>query len=192
MADQITYESFVELIEHMANHKESGSLYVRTDTNRSVLIGLRKGQIEALMAGPKRGIEALKTIMQMSHCTYRLDNSALSFYSKDLPSTNDILMLLKQRIIPAAAETASPSTQPSGGAEINSDQVMPVLCHILHDYLGPAAPVICEDVTDSGATIHTGADLAKAIEELSKEIDSAVEAGEFLNRARQELREFIT
>jgi len=189
MVDQLNYESFIALIENMVDRKESGSLYVRTDTNRSVFVGLNGGKIEALVAGPKRGMEALKTIMQMAHCSCRRDNSTLPYHTRDLPGTNDILLLLKQRNPPqAAGETAPP---PPGNKEIDAKEVMAILCHLLHDYLGPAAPVICEDVTDNGATIRTGADLAVAIEQLAKEVDSSVEAGEFIQRARRELREYL-
>jgi len=47
MTDQITYEGFFNLIESMVQRKESGTLYVRTDTNHSLVVGIRNGTIEA-------------------------------------------------------------------------------------------------------------------------------------------------
>ena len=190
MADQITYDGFIDLIERMVDRNESGALYVRTDTNRSVSVGLLDGHIAALVAGPKRGMKAIATILQMSHGTCRRDDTPLSFHSKDLPSTGDILELLKNRS--QAPETKDkPMAAPASGGEINSDSAVKILCEILHDYVGPVAPIICEDVTENGARIHTGADIEEAIESLAEEIDSTAEAAQFINRARQSLQEYI-
>jgi len=190
MADLITYDGFLNLIESMVERRESGTLYIRTDTNRSVSIGLLDGNIAALVAGPKRGLAAIATILQMSQGTFRRDDSPLSFHSGDLPPTGDILTLLKKR--PAQPTAQQPiGNSPAPGSAVYSEQAMKILCEILHDYVGPAAPIICEDVTNNGTKLRSSADLEKAIESLAEEIDSNAETVEFVNRARAELGDML-
>lgn len=191
MAEQITYDGFLNLIESMVERKESGALYVRTDTNRSIFVGLRNGIIEALASGPKHGLDAITTILQMSHGSCRRDDTVLSFHSKDLPSTSDILLLLKKRA-PLPVEQESPVASPARDSEIDSGRAGKILCELLHDYLGPVAPLICEDVTGNGAKIRTPADLDTAIGCLAEEIESSAEAAEFIVRAREGVREFLS
>ncbi len=108
MADRISYEDFLSLVESMVQHQESGTLYIRTDANRSVIVGVQNGNIKAFTSGPKRGLEAVTTILQMSYGSCRRDDTVLSFHSKDLPSTSDILLLLKKR---SPASTAGASSR---------------------------------------------------------------------------------
>ena len=191
MADLITYDGFLNLIESMVERRESGTLYIRTDTNRSVSVGLLDGNIAALVAGPKRGLAAIATILQMSQGTFRRDDSPLSFHSGDLPPTRDILTLLKNRPAQPAAQMP-PSDSPAPGSAIYSEQAAKILCEILHDYVGPVAPIICEDVTENGAKLRTSADLEKAIESLAEEIDSSAESTEFIQRARTDLGKMLS
>jgi len=187
MADQITYEGFLNLIESMVEHKESGTVYVSTDTNHSVVVGIRNGAIEAFTSGPRHGLEAITTILEMSYGSCRRSETVLSFHTNELPSTSDILLLLKKRSPqPMGQESPAP------GAQINSMRATKILCELLHDYVGPVAPIICEDVIDNGAKIRTCADLESAIGSLAEEIDSSAEAAEFINRARENLREIIS
>jgi hypothetical protein len=191
MAEQITYEGFLNLIESMVERKESGTVYIRTNTNHSVFVGLNKGHIEAFTSGPKHGLEAITTILQMSHGSCRRNDTVLTFHACDLPSTSDILLLLQNRSLqPMGQESPGPS--PAPGAQIDSRSATKILCDLLHDYVGPVAPIICEDVIDNGAKIRTSADLESAIGSLAEEIDSSAEAAEFINRARENLREIIS
>ena len=191
MTDQITYEGFLNLIESMVQRKESGTLYVRTDTNHSVVVGIRNGTIEAFASGPRHGLEAITTILEMSYGSCRRSETVISFHTNELPSTSDILLLLKKRSPqPAVQGSTSPSAAP--GSQIDSMRAVKILCELMHDYVGPVAPIICEDVIDNGAKIHTSVDLESAIESLAEEIDSSTEAAEFINRARENLREILS
>ncbi len=191
MAVRISYDDFVSLIESMVQHKESGTLYIRTDANRSVIVGIQKGNIKAFISGAKHGLEAITMILQMSYGSCRRADTVLSFHSKDLPSTSDILLLLKKRSPPSTVgESPRPPSSPS--SQIDSVLAGQILCELLHDYVGPVAPIICDDITDNGAKIHTREDLESAIGNLANEIDSSVEAEEFINRARENLRAILS
>jgi hypothetical protein len=176
MAEQLSFQGFVTLIEQMTARRETGTLFVRTDSNRSVVVGIEQGEIVALTAGPKRGAAALPKIVAMSNCSLRRDDSVISFHARDLPSTPEILRLLKQQTPTVSVATGS----------IDTTQVRELLCQLLHDYLGPVAPMVCDEVLDHGRRPFTVEGLAAIIAELGKEIDSMEEAREFEQRAHRD------
>ncbi len=189
MAESITYDNFVDLVEDMVENKEDGSLYLRTNKNHSVFVGVRNGEIEALVSGPRRGLKAIKTILQMSTASCRRDTTALSFHSGDLPPTGEILhMLRNRREMPEVEETlsspASRGLKPAADSTKTSGTAA-VLCELLHDYLGPVASIICDEITEEGARLRPGSDLDSVIRELAEEIDSVTESREFISRAHK-------
>ena len=129
-------------------------------------------------------------IPQMSYGSCRRNDTIFSFHSKDLPSTSDILLLLKEhKPLPTARESPAPSAPP--GPQFDSMRAEKILCELLHDYVGPVATILYEDITDSGAKIRTRAGLESAIGNLAREIDSSTEAAEFIIRARENLQEIL-
>ena len=189
MTETVTYEGFVNLIESMVRNRESGSLYLRTDTNRSVCIGIRQGEIEALVSGPRRGLTAVKTILGMSSGTYRRDDTSLAFHFGDLPPTTEILRILRERRLESTAGSDSAAIlgrDDSRERAVDAQRSIKLLCDLLHDYLGPVAPLICDDLTQRG-NLRTSADLDAAIIKLAAEIESSSESQEFIQRARQEV-----
>ena len=187
MTETVTYEGFLALVESMVRNRESGSLYLRTDTNRSVCIGIRQGEIEALVSGPRRGLTAIKTILGMSSGSCRRDETSLAFHTGDLPTTAEILKILRERRVESTAGSDSASMTDKDEAwqrPVDEERSVKILCDLLHDYLGPVAPLICDDLTQSG-NLHTSADLDAAIINLAAEIESSSESQEFIQRARQ-------
>jgi hypothetical protein len=191
MSESVTYEGLVGLMESMVNNRESGALYLRTDTNHSICIGISQGNIEALVAGPRRGLAAIKTILSMSSGSCRRDDTPIAFHAGDLPPTAEILQILKSHRQETAAGGDEPIIKVNGSSlletPIDTQQCMETLCALLHDYLGPVAPLICEDLTQGGASLNTQAELDEAIVQLAAEIESTTESEEFLARAREQL-----
>ena len=202
MPEQVTFESFLRLIEDMVENKESGVLYLRTDSNRSVFVGIRNGEIETLVSGLRRGMKAIKTILEMSSGSYRRDRNSLALQSGDLPPTAEILQILKDRDLGDVESELSefselgepseitvpldPLPKPSS-TSIDPSHTAKVLCDILYDYIGPAAPIVCDDVIQGGALLGNAADVGLAIKALANEIDSGTEANEFIRRAHERL-----
>lgn len=191
MPEQVTYKSFLRLIEDMVENRESGVLYLRTDRNRSVFVGIRNGKIETLVSGLRRGAKAIKTILDMSSGSYRRDNATLALDSGDLPPTTEILQILKDR--DAELDLDEPtvpleSVFEEADASIDSQHALKILCDLLHDYIGPVAPIICEDITQGGARLSNASELDDLIMELADEVDSDDEAREFIQRAQTSLK----
>jgi hypothetical protein len=183
----MNYESFLAYIEQMVRHKESGALFMRTDLNHSVVLGVDQGEIVAIAAGPKRGLEAIDRITEMSSCSLRRDERmVLGLLAGGLPSTNEILQRLNEgRSEQAAAEPKSSGSEPSPaeGRPIDPSRAGKILCDLLHEFLGPVAPMICDEITDNGRKLQTSNQLADAISRLAGEIDSAAEARAFRDKA---------
>ena len=197
MADQITYENFVSQVEHMVENRESGALFVRTDTNHSVVLTIDKGEIVSLISGPRQGIDAMERILEMASCSLRRDDNLLtSLGTGAVPSTSEILHHLKQgkAVTKPSAPDAQEGVRESSGGDakpIDPNRAGKVLCDLLHEYLGPVAPMICDDVTFGGQKLSTSSQLVAAINSLAREIDSASEAKEFKERAYKRLGDLL-
>ena len=191
MTIQVGYEEFVALLDRMVKRRESGSLFVRTDSNHSVIIGVDDGEIVALVAGNKRGLSALGKITGFSSCSVKLDaDSVVDFHRGELPASDEILYRLSHRLPPETDGVESVSQGETGsllagapGESIDSVLAGSILCELLSDYLGPIAPMICDEATDGGKSLRTPDQLVKAINALASEIESAPEARDFSDKA---------
>jgi len=170
----------------MVNNKESGSLYLRTDDNRSGFIGIRQGEIETVVSGNFRGLEAMKVITGLSSFHCRKDSALLSISSGDLPSTHSLVNMLKLREVNEGLFSA--------GQEVRAEEtvadapaVIKTLCELMHDYIGPAAPIVCDDITQGGKRLQHISDLDGIITDLAKEIGPFDEAEEFKRRVNEEI-----
>lgn len=188
MTEPVTYESFVDLVDAMVKNRESGSLYLCTERNHSVYIGIRNGEIESLVSGPRRGLEAMKMVLGMVSGRCRRDKLSVAIPSGDLPPTNEILRIFRAReglSNPLAESATSAGWADTAGQAIEGAQTAMALCELLHDYLGPAAVIICEEITQNGDRLQTRSDLDEVIREMASEIESGEEAREFVRRAQQ-------
>lgn len=199
MASQISYEEFVTLLQSMVKRRETGSLFVRTDGNHIVIIGIDRGEIVGIASGAKRGADALATIMDTRSCAVQVDPEMIvDFHRGQLPVTEEIIYRLNHRVAMPQASSSDLSNDGvsplNGGGKASSlDPVLTgsMLCELLQDYLGPVASMICDEVTESGKTLCTPEQLAKAIEVLAQEIDSPPEAKDFTDRAYQQFGHWL-
>jgi len=197
-----SYEDFLYHVERVVGERRSGTLFIRTDTNHSVIIGLDRGDIVAVSSGAKHGLEALDTLTQIQSCSIQLDpDIVVDLHKGQLPGTREILHRLSHRIVgPAAGGQDSPAKgaaeRPGVGAKRKTAPIDPyvassLLCDLLQDYLGPVASMICEEVTEGGKTLSTPEQLRIAIDALASEIDAETEAKDFSEKALRQFGEWL-
>lgn len=174
MKAEITRKQLVGLLETLVAKRQTTTLYVRTDDNHLIAIGVDRGEIVSLICGPRQGERAIPQIRKMRSGTYRLDDNATPHRraGTSLPSSKTLLTLL-------SADDDAPSD--------DCDWLQDVLCNVLRDYVGPIAPVVCRDTVEAAGGVDSPEKVRWVIEELAREIDDTGEAQRFVARAQAEL-----
>jgi hypothetical protein len=180
MNGEISRNQLVELLRTLIEGKKTGTLYVRTDDNHLILIGLNSGDVVSLICGPKQGERAIPLIRSMRNGTYRLEEGATHHrrLGAQLPSSEALLAMLAEG---ADGHTSEHSTDWGQGA----------LCKILANYLGPIAPLVCSEAISAAGGIESGEKLRRVIDNLALEIEDAAEAERFRGEAQQALKDLL-
>lgn len=178
MKGEITRKQLVALLESLVAKRQTTTLYVRTDDNHLIAIGVAHGEIVSLICGPRQGERAIPQIRKMRSGTYRLDDKAMPHQraGTSLPSSKTLLSLL-------SADDDAPAN--------DCDWLQDVLCNVLRDYVGPIAPVVCRDTVEAAGGVDSPEKVRRVVEELAREIDDANEAKRFVARAQAELGSVI-
>lgn len=196
MAETLTYIQLLDELEELVRQKESGTLYIQSDSRHLITVSLDNGRIFAMYHGPKRGEKALDMIRQLNGGSYRFDPMGLGGNTQDIPETREILELLRTPVLaaPSATPAASPSTKPSAVDATSSidpllsTKTQEVICQdlkqLLGEILGPIAGMVFDDITSEttescSTPEHTRTLIAKLVEE----IDDADEAEQFKHQA---------
>ena len=106
----ISYDQMLTMVKNMVVQRESGTLCVRTPDGRLAIIVVKSGEIVFLSFGAKRGMTAIPLICGITQGTFRLNDTAATLDSNDLPKTREILQLL-QTYHDVATETVQEVTQ---------------------------------------------------------------------------------
>lgn len=186
MTETVDYAVFYDQLTELVATQDTGTLYFRNDANHVAVVGVRTGTIVSLICGPKRGRSAVELIRQSRNGTLRLDLGAVVFHEHELPSTPEILDLLSPL---RAARQASPDH--ATGAEAVPAGVAgqaQILCSLLTEFIGPVAPLVCEEKMVSGNGVAGPGQMDDVIHALAREIENTQEAEEFVRRARQALQ----
>ena len=190
MSDKITYKGLIELVRTMHKRKKTGTVFVRTDDNHSVIIGVREGDIVSLSCGPRFGLEAIPLISHLKTGSYRVEDVAVDHHAKELPSSEKILDLLSDSCAPAKSVEPNRAghASPSKTTKFNTSKAGKMLCALLQEYLGPIAPMVCEEAVLSVGEVRTLGHLHTLVDRLAQEIDAPEEAKSFTNQALEQLK----
>ncbi len=188
MSDRVDYLEFYAHLQKLLADNGQGTLFVRTDKNHLVIVALQEGRIVSLACGPKRGELAIPLIREMHTGDLRLDPSAIPYHAQELPSTAHIMELLKPGVgqtvqHQAAAAPKAPATTPLNGADRGQR-----LCALLTDYIGPVAPLVCEEKVAILGGLDNPKNAQGIVTALAGEIQDAEEARQFISRALQMLQ----
>jgi hypothetical protein len=165
MDDNLSFSQLLKLLRELIGKNESGTLFIRSESNHVITIGLNKGRIYALFHGPKRGRSALSLISQVTSGSYKFEPGVLSGINQDLPSTPEILnqFRLQKRDIPSNP-TLTRSHMPNAGiSHQKRDRLYQQLQGLLAEYLGPIAQMVVDDAIAESGDFFATPEKAKAL-----------------------------
>ncbi len=174
MNGQITRSGLGDLLKSLMDERRTTTVYVHTDDNHLIAVGLDHGELVYLICGPRQGERALPEIQKMQSGTYRLDDSA-STRSRPgvrMPTRETLLSLL-----------ATGSEAPIGDSSGTEER----LCAVLTRYMGPIAPLVCRQTVEAAGGLTSAERVRQVVEALALEIDNPQEAERFRRDARREL-----
>jgi hypothetical protein len=182
MSELLDYSGFYQLLADLVAKKRTYTLMGKTDTNHSVMVGIRGGEIVSLICAGKRGRSAIPAIRTISALTYRLEATATQSSASDLPATADIIAALRpsadvQDLGVSLASREAAVADPQGDG--------PKLCELLARFVGPIAPVMCSETIRAAGGLGDDAQKQRVILTLAKEIDDEAEAAQFIDSARK-------
>lgn len=182
MTKLLDYSGLYQLLSELVGKKRSGTILGKTDTNNSLIIGVRGGEIVSMICAGKRGRLAIAAIRKINAVTFRLEDTAALPGAVELPPTTDILHALSPWTSPEeVAGATAPADRLSSGQ--GGDGMK--LCDLLSRFIGPIAPVLCSEAISAAGGLGDDARREQVIFTLAKEIDDEGEAAQFIETARR-------
>jgi len=186
MSDEISRADVIRLIRNLVAEKGTGTLYIRTNQNRVVMVAVQGGNIITLSSGPRHGESAIPMLREMSSAVVRVDSTAVAYHSDQMPPTAVLLTMLDADPGPATAGVATVQGQRARlGPE--AEKVKMVLGRLLTDYMGPVGPMVCDQALGQLGDSIDGGRLRALVDQLATEIGDSDEARTFTEKAWKEL-----
>lgn len=200
MSEGDTTLSFQQLIDQLKGYcssGQSGTLFIKTQDNRSARITLDRGEIIACAYSMKRGTEALPLIRSIRSASYAFTpHSSEDSQKMPLPGTVEIMAILQGTVeapyVPAApvvkpvttktatSSVVEPTSLQNPGTEINKNEAaIEQISSVLTKFIGPLASVLCNDYVSNQGPITRYSQFVEMIEVLSDAIGSEKEKTEF-------------
>ncbi|MBL8250888.1 MAG: DUF4388 domain-containing protein [Candidatus Competibacter sp.] len=173
----LSSSDIVNRLRGLCQEKQTGTFYIIENGHLLGQISLQAGEIIALLAQKRQGLNALPLLVGIRNGGMAFAPGPLSAHRMDLPATHDILAILDGANTAADLHQAGPET----AAPALSEASKKFLEHTLKDLIGPIAAMICADCFRTAATAD------EAIEALAQEIPNPQAAAQFRQRARQQL-----
>jgi hypothetical protein len=200
----VSYPQILDFLTDLVDSETSGTLFIHSACNRAITFALENGNIHAVYFGARRGRKAIPLISNITGGSYRFEVSDLVEAFHDLPTTHEILHLLRNphtiNVPNHAGPTSTPTTIPAidptrGDGQITEEQKS-FLCQelkgLLAEHMGPIAEMVFDDtVNDAGDFCATPESTQNFINILSEEIDNTNEVQQFRIKANEVLNKIL-
>ena len=183
MSERLEYDAFYQRLADRVSNGVTCTIFGRTDSNHSVIIGLDQGRIVCFRCGAKKGMDAVAALRQMPWGMFRVDDTLLELHSTPPPPTVDLIAALHPAKAPSLAEPGLGGT----GCQVEPSREAILLCDLLSRYIGPVAPVLCSEQIGAVGGLDHHAQLEQVLGQLAHEIEDASEANEFVSVAHREI-----
>ena len=182
MNEEITRDQLAALLQSQMAERQTNTLYVHTDDNHLIAVGIERGEIVSLTCGARRGKRALPLIRNMHSGTYRFDENVMPDRraTTELPTGKELLASL--------TDEAEDTEQ---GKPCDQGQLQSILCKVLQDHMGPMAALVCRETIEAAGGLDSADKVKRVIDNLAREIDDPREASQFQDRALTELKQLI-
>jgi hypothetical protein len=186
MHRNLPYSQILDILTNLVDNKASGTLFVHSECNHAITLGIESGRINAIYFGARRGRKAIPLISNISSGSYRFEKSNVVNSAHDLPSTPEILNLLRNPHSANESRAVAPSSATKNEAIKEEKKVR--LCQelkgLLAEHMGPIADLVFDDaVDDVGDFCSTPKLTQDLIDKLSEEIDDTSEVKQFRDKA---------
>ncbi|MDO8959459.1 MAG: hypothetical protein Q7U85_06985 [Rhodocyclaceae bacterium] len=151
----------------------TGTLLIRSSDLHIAMLGFDKGVLVSLHCEGLRSFKAIPRLAKINAGTCRFDHSRPGQPQDDLPLVGELLAIWEG----GGDETARPK-------EI-SQEVIARIAQALVEYLGPVAPMLCNNLVKASGGLHGAYDVEVLIEKLASEIDNDDQRRKFTADARR-------
>jgi hypothetical protein len=187
MTEELSYAQLIGMIRDLVEKKRAATLYIRTDQDRMVMVSTQGGKIITLSSGPKHGVKAVPLLRETHSAAVRIESTPVSYHSDEVPETDVLLAMLESD----TQQTPTASTTPPGVPTVSSAEtarIRAILSSLLTEYLGPMAPMCCDDVLEAVGSPLDANRLSEAVKQMAAEAGGPDEARAFTERAWKALK----
>lgn len=171
-----TYPKFITQLQLYCQLKESGCIFLTSDSNHSGRIILRNGEITNLGYANQLGNNAIATMAEINRLKYRLGDQVPDIApDNSLPSTELIL-----RNLAPIGEIDDSVDSDSSPAQKLTAKMQAAIEECLTEVIGPMAEFLCDDY------VYNATDLDSALNGLIAEL-APEEAEQFEQLIKQKL-----
>ncbi len=168
----LSYRELISELKQLISERASGVMFISTNDNHAVHIGLENGEIVGCRYRFKRGLDALPLIMEIEAGRYSFNSGPSGAADASLPPTDGLLRML------AESNMSKPTDKPIQGVSEISAAPSIIAMELAH-YLGPIASVIIEDYLEEVGTVRDSSALHKMIKSVASEITDDRKRDEF-------------
>ncbi len=191
MSETFTLSQLLDVLQDLIQKQQSGSLFITSEDGHFGTLGLDAGEIVSVMYAPKRGVAALPLIAGLQRGSYRFDPAAVAGRPQELPTTQQILEMLRSGS-PAGVVTGAVAAPTRGISETEKNFACNRLKELLAQHLGPIADIVMDDaLEDAGDICANPAQMPALVDKLAAEIDSESEAAEFRAAAEKTIAKLV-
>lgn len=177
-ASRVPYGEMVAALRELCAAGSTGTLFIVTDDNHSVRVGLDRGKIMTLVAGDSCNEAAIPVFQAIKKGSYRFqDGLILDRRAGDTPADSERLFkaLVGEAVAPGPPPTPRDDTLTKALEIIESEAL---------GIIGPIARVLC---AEHCAEVRDLPSLQQAIERIAVEIDDPERAEELRRRVMERL-----
>jgi len=203
---QLSFGELLQVIRTLVREQRTGTMFIHTDSNHSVRIGMEDGRIISCAFGKYRGHDALPHIRQIHSGKYSFAEGIFNNSSEiPLPSTQDLLSSFSGESLTTPARESHPAptipepTSPSSTAppapslgdsllegsdlSLRGVDLYEALVRELAVHMGPIADMVADDYRDSIVSATRQEQLRPVVHEIAEQLDDPQRTQEFREQA---------
>lgn len=190
MSQSLNRVELAALVGKQASSGESGTIIIRGDDGHVLMVALDKGRLASLSYGNHRGLEAIPDILAFSSGTFSFSEGLVTHPQEGLPTTTEFLDMLRSGVSNLTSPGKTSSKKGSGGSFRNLPLFMKQLSELLMEFVGPIAPLLCENALADANGVDSVEDAALLAKQLAQEIADKNDQGRFLSRVSSLLKQY--